>query len=107
MNEMIREFRENIIFHYMEGDTWDLRINPNWIFEGRKYSPEEELILTMYVKEEMPFLELYEQNGETKFRKISEIPEKDQLIYFRSGYLHLRDEHYSFYSKIQKALEGF
>lgn len=107
MNEIIKEFKENVISHYMEGDTWDLNVNPDWRFEGRKYSPEEELVLTLYVQEEMPYLELYEQNGEIKFRKIGEIPVEDQLVHYKLNYFSLRDQYYSLTSELQMVMNRY
>lgn len=107
MKELIRGFRLDIVCHYLEGYDWDLNINPDWTFEGRKYSPEEELILTMYIQEEMPYLELYEEFGETKVRKIDKVSDQDQLLYYRFSYNELRKEHNNFHTKIQNALEGY
>lgn len=106
MKQLLDDFKFDVICHYLEGHNFDLNINPSYWSEGRKYTPEEELILAMYVQEEMPYLELYEQEGEIKFRKIAEISLKDQLIYFKYSYNQLRDEHNKLHNAIERISEG-
>lgn len=103
-----KEVKMDYLQHFIEGGGYPVRINPKFTNGEILKSPEEEMLTIMYIQEEMPYLDVSDDNlwEEALVSQRREIPNKDKVEFFSYKLNEVREEYYSLLDKLSK-LVGF
>jgi len=110
---MTKQELQNIKFDLLDhfiNHKYDILLNPHFVFEIKpRYSYEEEMLITMFIQTEMPYLTLFEKNNSNDviISLTKEIKSKDLLFYYKESYKELSNRYSNFLNKLENVIEEF
>jgi len=100
------DYKYDLLSHFLDGGGHDIRVNPIYSNGEQECTEEEEMLRTMYVMEQLPYLEVYysKQRQESMIRIVRDVDKQDAADYFYVELNFLRLEHNNMIENIKRIL---
>ncbi len=109
MKTLEQEIKQELLYHFLEGGGWDIRIAPS-CFNEDEYTFEQfekEMLTIMYVDHSMPYLETYDgvHYPEPYVKKNTDIPIEEKYKFYKNELNETTEYYYDKLQQIKKIVE--